>query len=373
MGPSLQFCPNFYCAHRGKPGLGNIKVHSHKERRFRCATCGKTFAASRNTPFYRLHKPAELLTVVLTLLTHGCPLQAIVAAFGLDERTVADWQQKAGQHAQRFHQLHVQQAHVDAQHVQADELYVKMVGRRLWLALALAVPTRLWLGGALSRHRDLRLITALVLVVRSCLRSLAILVCVDGLASYVRAFLTAFRHKVQGPCGRPRLVVEAGLLIGQVVKRYSGRRLTAALRRVVRGSLEAIQAVLRRKGTGTAINTSYIERLNATFRASLTGLVRRGRALLRQEKRMQAGVYLVGCAYNFCWEHDSLRTTGPPGAGRKWLGRTPAMAAALTDHVWSLAELLGWRVVPAQWKAPRKQPRRRRRAAGRPAPTTSAA
>jgi transposase-like protein len=373
MDPSQQFCPNFYCAHRGKPGLGNIKVHSRKERRFRCATCAKTFAATRNTPFYRRHKPLELVTAVLTLLTHGCPLQAVVAAFALDERTVADWQLQAGQHARRFHQLHVQQGQVDAQHVQADELYVKMVGRKLWLALALAVPTRLWLGGALSRHRDLRLIAALVLVVRSCLKSLAILVCVDGLASYVRAFVTAFRHKVQGPRGRPRLVAEAGLLIGQVVKRYSGRRLAAVVRRAVCGRLEAIQAVLRRTGTGAGINTSYIERLNATFRASLTGLVRRGRALLHQQGRMEAAVYLVGCAYNFCREHDSLRLAGPPGLGRKWMGRTPAMAAGLTERVWSLAELLGWRVVPAQWKAPRKQPRRRRRRAANPAPTTAAA
>jgi len=373
MGPSRQFCPNFYCPHRGKPGLGNIKVHSRKGRRFRCLACGRTFAATRNTPFYRRHKPLELVTAVTALLTHGCPLQAIVAAFALDERTVAAWQLQAGQHARRFHQLHVQQGRVDAQHVQADELYVKMVGRRLWLALALAVPTRLWLGGALSRRRDLRLITALVVVVRSCLRSLAILVCVDGLASYIRAFVSAFRHKVQGARGRPRLVVEAGLLIGQVVKRYSGRRLTAVVRRAARGSLEAVAEVLWRTGTGTGINTSYIERLNATFRACLTGLVRRGRALLHQEGRMEAAVYLVGCVYNFCREHDSLRAAAPPGAGRKWAGRTPAMAAGLTDHVWSLAELLGWRVVPAVWKAPRKQPRRRRRRATNPAPTTAAA
>jgi transposase-like protein len=373
MDPSHQFCPNFYCLHRGVVGRGNIRVHSHAEQRFRCTTCGQTFAASRNTPFYRLHKPVELATVVLTLLTHGCPLQAVVAAFGLDERTVAAWQLKAGRHAQRFHQLHVQQGRVEAQHVQADELWVKMVGRKLWLALALAVPTRLWLGGVLSRRRDGRLITTLVTMVRSCLKSLAILVCVDGLASYVRAFVSVFRHKVQGPRGRPRLVVEAGLLIGQVIKRYSGRRVAAVLRRVVRGSAEAIAAVLRRTGTGTGINTAYIERLNATFRASLTGLVRRGRALLHQEKRMQAGVYLVGCVYNFCWAHDSLRVPGPPEGGRKWVGRTPAMAAGLTDHVWSLAELLACRVVPEEWKAPRKQPRRRRRHETTSSPTASAA
>jgi len=363
MDPSLQFCPNFYCLKRGLLGAGNIRVHSHQERRFRCTTCGKTFAATRNTPFYRLHKPLEVVTIVLTLLTHGCPLQAIVAAFGLDERTVAAWQLRAGQHAQRFHQLRVQQGQVAAQHIQADELWVKMVGRKLWLALAVAVDSRLWLGGVLSRHRDHRLITSLVEVVRGCLHSLAILVCVDGLASYVSAFLKVFRHKVQGARGRPRLLVEPGLLIGQVIKRYSGRRLVGVVRRVVRGSAEAVAAVLRRTGTGTGINTAYIERLNATFRASLTGLVRRGRALLHQEKRLQAAVYLVGCVYNFCWPHDSLRVAAPAGSGRKWAGRTPAMAAGLTDHVWSPAELLGWRVTPAVWKAPRKQPRRRRKAA----------
>ena len=101
MDPSTQFCPNFSCLKRGLHGEGNLRVHSRPEQRYRGTPCGKTFAASKNTPFYRLHKPVGLATVVLTLLTHGCPLQAAVAAFGLDERTVADWQQKAGQHAQR--------------------------------------------------------------------------------------------------------------------------------------------------------------------------------------------------------------------------------------------------------------------------------
>ena len=359
MDPSRQFCPNFYCLHRGKAGLGNIRVHSRKERRFRCTTCGKTFAATRNTPYYRLHTSLDLVTLVLTLLTHGCPRQAVVAAYGLDERTVAGWQQRAGQHSQRFHELHVQQGRVDIQHVQADELWVKALGRKLWMAMALAVPSRLWLGGAVSRHRDGRLIAAVVRMVRSCARSLAILVCVDGLASYVSAFIKGFRHRLprDGRAGRPRLLVEPGLLIGQVIKRYSGRRLVDVTRRVARGSAEAIAAVLGRTGTGTGINTAYIERLNATFRARWTPLVRRGRALVR-ERGVGAGMWLVGCAYNFCWEHDSLRIAAPAGSGRRWAARTPAMAARLTDHRWELGEVLGERLPPERWKAPRRQRRR---------------
>jgi transposase-like protein len=170
MDPSAQFCPSFYCLHRGEAGQGNIRVHSRAERRFRCNTCGKTFAATTNTPYYRLHKSLDLVTLFLTPLTYGCPRQAVVAAHGLDERTVADWQHKAGRHSQRFHQLHVQ----------ADEMWVKALGRKLWVATALAVLSRLWLGGAFSRHRDGKLIAAVVRMVRSCARSLAVLVCVDG-------------------------------------------------------------------------------------------------------------------------------------------------------------------------------------------------
>jgi transposase-like protein len=332
MDPSVPFCPNFSCLHRGKARLGNIRVHSPKERRYRCTTCGKTFAATKNTPFYRLHKPLEVVTAVLTLLTHGCPLQAIVAALGLDERTVADWQQKAGRQAQRFHELHVQQGRVAEEPIQADELWAKMVGRKVWMAMAMAVTSRLWLGGVISRRRDGRLITAVVLRVKACLKGLAVLVCVDGLASYVTAFLGVFRHKVRGPCGRWRRVVEPGLLIGQVIKRRRGRRVVEGVRRVVRGTAAAIAAVLARTGTGSGINTAYIERLNATFRASLAGLVRRGRALRHEEGRLQAGMYLVGCAYNWCWEHDSLRVAAPAGSGPKGVGRTPAMAAGRTDH-----------------------------------------
>ena len=75
MDPTQAFCHHPLCPARGQPGLGNIKVHSHKEQRFRCTACGKTFAASTGTPFYRLHKAHSLLVLVVTLLAHGCPLQ----------------------------------------------------------------------------------------------------------------------------------------------------------------------------------------------------------------------------------------------------------------------------------------------------------
>jgi transposase-like protein len=334
-------------------GQGNIRVHSQIEQRYRCTLCGQTFAATKGTPFYRLRTAADLVTTVLTLLCHGCPLQAIVAAFGLDERTVGTWLRRAGQHCQQLHQAVVQRGQVDLQHVQADELWVKLVGRRVWMAMALAVPSRLWLGGVISPHRDLLLITALVQMVRTCARTPAILVCVDGLASYVTAFLRVFRHPVlTGRRGRPRLVVEKGVLLGQVVKRYIQRRVVSGERRVVRGSRKAIAAVLAATESGTGINTAYIERLNATFRASLTLLVRRGRAIAHTEALLTAGMWLVGGAYNFCWLHESLRVRAPAGACWKWQERTPAMAAGLTNHRWTILELLCYQVPLLAWVPP---------------------
>jgi transposase-like protein len=358
MNPQSQFCHNPQCPARGQVGQGNIRVHSQAEQRYRCTTCGQTFAATKDTPFYRLRTAADMVTLVLTLLSHGCPTQAIVAAFGVDERTVAAWLTRAGRHCERVHQHVVQQGWVDVRHVQADELWVKLVGRRVWMAMALAVPSRLWLGGVISPQRDLVLITRQMQRVRACARTLAILVCVDGLASYVTACLRVLRYPVHtGRPGRPRLVLEQGWLLGQMVKRSVQRRVVSVERRVVRGTFEAIAAVLAATGGGTGINTAYLERLNATFRASLAPLVRRGRAIAHTEALLTAGMWLVGCADNFCWLHESLRVAAPRGAPWQWQEHTPAMAAGLTNHRWTMPELLRYHVPLPAWVAPKRRGR----------------
>jgi hypothetical protein len=257
----------------------------------------------------------------------------------------------------------VQQGQLDLRHVQADELWVKHVGGRVWMALALVVPSRLWLGGVISPHRDGALIRGLVRLVRGAATGAGgvgtgLLVCVDGLASYVTAFRRAFRVPVHtGRVGRPRLVLPDGFLVGQAVKQYAKRRVTGVVHRVVCGTAAAITAALAATDGGTVINTAYIERLNATFRAHLAPLARRGRALARTQTVLTAGMYLVGCAYNLCWEHDSLRLPARPGSGAKWLARTPAMAAGLTDHRWTMAELLHYHVPLPAWVAPRRRGR----------------
>ena len=166
MDPTTAFCPNEHCPARGQTGQGNIGIHSQKEQRFICHECHKTFSARTGTVFYRLRTSAETVVLVVTLLAHGCPLQAIVAAFGFDERTVADWWARSGRQSQAVHEYVVEHPR-DLGQVQADELRVKKQGGIVWMALAMMITTRLWLGGEVSEQRDLPLIRRLIERVRA--------------------------------------------------------------------------------------------------------------------------------------------------------------------------------------------------------------
>src|SRR2546421_10352243 len=103
MDPSKVFCPNSMCSARGQRGSGNIVIHDRKRQRYRCKACKETFSARRGTMFEGLRKPVDLIVIGVTLLSYACPIQAIVHAFGLDERTVADWRDRAGGHCQQVH------------------------------------------------------------------------------------------------------------------------------------------------------------------------------------------------------------------------------------------------------------------------------
>ncbi len=229
------------------------------------------------------------------------------------------------------------------------------------------VASRLWLGGVVSPARAGALVARRLARVCACAASRAILLCVDGFSAYVGAARTVFRVPVYtGKPGRPRLRLPDGFLLAQVVKSHKGRRLAEVTRRVVVGTEEAVARVIAATRGGTQINTSSIERLNATFRAPRAPLVRRGRGIAHGTALVEGGLWLVGCASNVCWAHESLRLRA--SGGRKWQERTPAMAAGLTDHIWTLEEMLRYLVPPADPVAVPRPRRGRRRGDGRAIP-----
>src|SRR5215210_4744184 len=328
MRPELVVCPNSAC-----DATGRIGVHSHKERRYICHGCKTTFADTTGTMLYGLKHPIALVLVVLSLLAYGCPIPALVATFALDERTIADWQSKAGQHAKRVQQQVVCQGQVDVGQVQADELYTKTQAGAVWIATAMTVFSRLWLWGTISWDRDVALVEPVIAHVRAAARpGQPILFAVDGFKAYVTGILKVFRDpQPTGKRGRPPLIVWADLHIVQVVKQRVGRRLVSITRRLAHGSMAQAEAIMQATQVELGrINTAYIERLNATLRTWMPALVRRTRTPSGRREQLEAALFWTGCVYNFCHVHATL-------AG------TPAMAADLTDHVWSIEELIRYR------------------------------
>lgn len=187
LNPALMSCPT--CQEEQRIG-----IHSQAERRYRCHACGCTFAETQGTAFFGLHYPIWVVVLVVTLLAHGCPVAALVAAFFLDERTVLAWQRKASQHAQRVQTTMAQQHPVELGQVQADEVCVTTQVGKVWVATAVRVFSRLFLGGAVSAQRDHRLIARLMERLYQVAAGIpqAVLVAVDGLSAYPKAILKRF-------------------------------------------------------------------------------------------------------------------------------------------------------------------------------------
>lgn len=314
--------------------------------------------------FEGLRKPKTLIVIVVTLLAYGCPIQAIVQAFGLDERTVARWRDRAGKHCQEVHQALVPQGHLDLVQVPADEIRLKGHKMIAWMGLAMMVSTRLWLGGVVSLTRDRSLADRLLAQGRSCCEPLrALLVCTDGWNAYPGSSRRAFRQKVKETAGRGRacLRVWPPLCIAVVIKRTEKKRVVEITRKMVQGTLEQAQVLLSASHGGTVLNTAFTLRLNGTMRQRLASLTRKCRHAARRLTALESGMWLLGCTYNLCWPHHELSrraTKAQEGHGEVLL--TPAMASGLTDHIWSIQELLSYRVAPLPWVEPnrRRQPKK---------------
>ena len=349
MDPATTFCPNGACPARGQTGRGNIGIHSCKDQRCICTECQKTCSATKGPAFYRLRTSAESVSLVVTLMAHGCPLQAIVVAFGSDERTVACGRARARVQGQAGQEHRVEPPR-DLGQVQADELRVKTPRGIVWMALAMRVRTRLWLAGEGRAQRDRPLIRRLLERVKRCAVQRPLLICTAGWVSYIRAIRETCRDPVPtGKGGQPRLRPWHNVLIAQVVKRYERRRVVDVERRIVAGTPARVETLRRRSQRDGVINTADIERLNAPFRARLGALTRRGRALARRTLTLQHGMYLIGTVDNFGTPHASVRCAGA--------ATTPAMAAGITDHCWTVQELLSFHVPPPRWPRPKQRGR----------------
>jgi hypothetical protein len=184
----------------------------------------------------------------------------------------------------------------------------------------------------------------------------------DGLKDYGTALLTHFgywmqleRRQDKGPRPKPRWMPLPELLYAQVVKAYRRQRIVGVKHRVIFGTRLAIEEGLAR--CGWTINTAFVERLNLDIRQCVSAVGRRVNTLCQGEAGLRDPLALFHVYHNFVLPHASLRQplllpepTNGKGSARLWRPCTPAMAAGLTDHVWSLKEVLFFRVPP--WPQP---------------------
>jgi hypothetical protein len=133
---------------------------------------------------------------------------------------------------------------------------------------------------------------------------------------------------------------------------------TGIIRRIAGGTPEQVESLLKQTQNTFQGHVAYIERLNGTFRSRIAALVRRGRSLARQSETLHQAMYLVGTVYNFCAAHKSLRQVlYLPGSSKRWIPRTPAIAAGITDHIWTIQELLSYQVSLTPWEPPKRRGR----------------
>jgi hypothetical protein len=180
----------------------------------------------------------------------------------------------------------------------------------------------------------------------------------DGFKEYTMALLAHFgqwaqpeRRRAKGPLSKPRWMPLPQPLYAQVIKVTRRRCLVRVSHRVVFGALAAIEQVLA--AHDWHINTAFIERVNLTIVQHVAAVGRRVMTLCKGEDGLRQQLALYHGYYNFCLPHASLRQTLPQseptngsGSSKRWQPRTPAMAAGLTDHVWTLREVLLFRVPP---------------------------
>lgn len=372
------YCPVEGCSHYGWVGLGNIVANGHPNhgrwRQLHCTVCGGYFMETSGTIFYRSSLPPETLGRIIKGLAEGWQLHSIARVFEVEPDTVQSCLVKAAAHMDAvsnylIHDLHLSQ-------VQVDELWALVQSWGQETNEAAASPSvrssrpHAWVWAGIDPNSKLLLATVVgdrslsyaQLLIHAIMLTLAPgvvpLFLSDQLAHYATALLTHFGHWVEGPrrsshgpAPRPRWAPLPELNYAQVVKHRVKGRVVKVTQRVVFGCAETIRATLSR--AGHRINTAFIERVNLTLRAHIPALARKVLSFAKTPSGLAAQVSLSRTYYNFCLPHHALRLPLPAplptkghGSPKLWQGRTPAMAAGVTRHIWSMPDLLLFRVPP---------------------------
>ncbi len=378
---SRHFCPHSDCDYRGWLGLGNLRANGHPSggpwRQFHCTSCKGYFLETHGTIFHGKQAAVELIVRVLACLAEGLGIRATARVFEVDANTVLHWLVEAAEPLRAFSSYFLCDLHLEQ--LQLDELYavlrdlkageisddeaIKRLERSPYWVWTVMDPTSKLLVAVDVGSRTLAMAQRVVhQVTQMWAPGWVPLFVTDGLKDYATALLTHFgqwiqpeRRQDKGPWPKPRWMPLPELLYAQVVKSYRRRRIVGVQHRVVFGTRLAIEQVLA--ACGWTINTAFVERLNLDIRQRVAAIGRRVNTLCQGESGLRDQLALFQVSHNFVLPHASLRqpllipeATNGYGSVKVWRPCTLAMAAGLTEHVWSRKEVLLSRVPP--WPQP---------------------
>jgi IS1 family transposase len=371
------FCPNNDCKYYGWFARGNICSNGHPNssewRQLKCIACKTYFMETQGTIFYCSKVSPDKMIFALKVMAEGLGIRSTARALELDANTVQDWLKQGAKHMEAVSDYLMRELNLSQ--VQVDELWA-LLGERdelspqkrntRWVWSATDPESKLWLDFLIS-DRSLGSAQIFIHRVSQLLAPECVpLILTDGYKPYATAILTHFGHWVQrfSEKGRRlplRWMPLPDLAYAQVVKRRVKRRLVHVSHKVIYGSKESVRDRIR-QSIGNTINTSFVERMNLTLRHHVPALVRRTIQIAKTVLGLEQQLIVAGTNYNFCKPHSSLRLPLPTpiptkgnGSPKLWEPRTPAMAAGLTDHVWSMEELLLFRAPPWHQPMPQRQ------------------
>lgn len=335
----------------GQAGQGNLIIRKEygqdRIRYLRCRVCQQEFSERKNTALWNSKVSEEKAIAVAEHLAEGCSINSTVRLTKTDVSTVKRLKERLGQHGRLFHEARVQQVKVDS--LQGDERY-GFAGHKhspVWEA-ELIDPLSKFVISHQQGRRDQDLIRRLLEDGASRLKNRHDLVLfTDGLSSYEQLFAEIFgqpyqpqRHTHLGRPPKTRYRIPRSLAHLQVVKQHRGRRLVGIELRFSHGSRRRIAQALQ-KLAHKLPNTSAIERRNGTARLMASSQARRTLAFAKRTDTNLALGWWALSVYNWARPHRSLRQLLPRPQGRKcYQQRSPAMALGLTDHIFSVPELL---------------------------------
>ena len=367
------YCPNVRCAYYGKP-FGESRLvrngASHGYPQALCKACWSSVSLRYGTAYMHLEADPAIFETAVRALAEGNSLRATARIVQVDKDTVCAWLTRAGQQCRLvqlylWHELSVTECQLDElwsfvhtkeQHLPFAKLYDDTYGDT-WVWVAFAPIWHLVVAFVVGK-RDQASADLLLRRVAHVTDATIPFFTSDQLPEYRTALLNTYgswyqppRRGSRGRYPKRRQKPDPDLLYAQVVKKRERGRVVDVSSKVVFGSPEAIAARLTASPLSQTINTSFVERDNLTWRQTNRRLTRRTNAFSKDLTWFEKQLWLSSAYYHLVLPHKSLREPLPipeptrgTGSPRKWRPVTPAMAASLTDHIWSTEELLSYRV-----------------------------